>query len=76
MFHWLGQQFTEESEAVTHPFSCALSSSGTECVAHVVQSLTSMDSNATIFFVHQWGQGTRFHLDESHVPGCARSSQR
>ena len=45
----VAQQFTEEGEAVTHPFQYALSTrAGTECVAHVAQSLTSMDSNATI----------------------------
>ena len=46
------QQFTEEAEAVTHPFQYALSTrAGTECVAHVVQSLASMDSNATILSI-------------------------
>ena len=48
----IAQQFTEEAEAVTHLFQYALSTRvGTECVAHVVQSLTSMDSNTTILSI-------------------------
>ena len=72
----IAQQFTEEAEAVTHPFQYALSTrAGTECVAHVVQSLTSMDSNATILSIDGVG-AYDFILEESHVPGCGRSSQR
>ena len=40
----LAQQFGPQAEAATHPFQYALSTrAGTECVAHLVQALTSSD---------------------------------
>ena len=48
----LAKQFVEQGQAATHPFQCALSTrAGTECVAHVVQALTSLDPSATILSI-------------------------
>ena len=48
----LAQQFSSQVEGATHPFQYALSTrAGTECVAHMVQALTSMDDRATILSV-------------------------
>ena len=48
----LAKQFAEQGQAATHPFQYALSTrAGTECVAHVVQALTSLDPSATILSI-------------------------
>ena len=48
----LAQQFGPQAEAATHPSQHALSTrAGTECVAHVVQALTSLESEATILSI-------------------------
>ena len=48
----LAQQFGPQAEGATHPFQYALSTrAGTECVAHVVQALTSLDKGATILSI-------------------------
>ena len=52
----LAQQFGPQVEAATHPFQYALSTrAGTECVAHVVQALTSLDPRATILSIDSVG---------------------
>ena len=44
----LAKHFAEQGQAATHLFQCVLSTrAGTECVAHVVQALTSLDPSAT-----------------------------
>ena len=48
----LAKQFAEQGQAATHPFQYALSTrAGTECVAHVVQALTSLDPSATMLSI-------------------------
>ena len=48
----LAKQFAEQAQVATHPFQYALSTrAGTECVAHVVQTLTSQDRSATILSI-------------------------
>ena len=48
----IAKQFAEQAEGATHPFQYALSTrAGTECVAHIVQALTSMDENATLLSI-------------------------
>ena len=48
----MAQQFGPQAEGATHPFQYALSTrAGTECVAHVVQALTSLDKGATILSI-------------------------
>ena len=45
----IAQQFTPLAEAATHPFQYALSTrAGTECVAHIVQTLSELDHQSTI----------------------------
>ena len=45
----IAKQFAEQAEGATHPLQYALSTrAGTECVAHIVQAITSMDENATL----------------------------
>ena len=48
----MAQQFTPLAEAATHPFQYALSTrAGTECVAHIVQSLSELDPRSTILSI-------------------------
>ena len=48
----IARQFAEQVEVATHPFQYALSTrAGTECVAHIVQALTSFDERATLLSV-------------------------
>ena len=48
----LAKQFAEQAQGATRPFQYALSTrAGTECVAHVVQALTSLDPSATILSI-------------------------
>ena len=48
----MAKQVTKEVEAATSPFQYALSTrSGCECVAHVLQTLTELDEDATIVSV-------------------------
>ena len=48
----MAQQFSKFAEGATHPFQYALSTrAGTECVTHIVQALTSEDSETTILSV-------------------------
>ena len=48
----LAKQFAEQGQAATHPFQYVLSTrAGTECVAHVVQALTSLDPSTIILSI-------------------------
>ena len=58
----IAKQFAEQAEGATHPFQHALSTrAGTECAAHIVQALTSMDENTTLLSIDGVG-GIRFDL--------------
>ena len=63
----LAQQFGPQADGATHPFQYALSTrAGTECVAHVVQALTSLDKGATILSMGRCGS-VRHDFQESPV---------
>ena len=48
----MARQFSKFAEGATHPFQYALSTrAGTECVTHIVQALTSENSETTILSV-------------------------
>ena len=48
----MAQQFSKFADGATHPFQHALSTrAGTECVTHIVQALTSENSETTILSV-------------------------
>ena len=52
----LAQQFGPQAETATHPFQHASSTrAGTECVAHVLQALTSLDREATTLSINGVG---------------------
>ena len=52
----LAKQFAEQSQAATHPSQYALSTRACrECVAHVVQALTSLDPSATYIWEDEVG---------------------
>ena len=52
----LTKQFAEQGQAATHPLQHVLSTrAGTECVAHVVQAVTSLDPSITILFIEGVG---------------------
>ena len=45
----MAKQVAKQAEKATAPFQHALSTkAGCECIAHIVQSLTDVDSNATV----------------------------
>ena len=45
----MAKQVAKQAEKATAPFQYALSTkAGCECIAHIVQSLTDVDSNATV----------------------------
>ena len=52
----MAKQFAEQADGATHPFQYALSTkAGTECVAHIVQALTSMGENAFLLSIDEVG---------------------
>ena len=51
----ISHQIRVQVERATAPFQYALSTKGCECIAHIVQSLTDVYSNATIVSINEVG---------------------
>ena len=63
----IAKQVIEKVEAATAPFQYALSTkAGCECVAHVLQTLTDLDPEATIMSDRR-GRGVRPDLPEHNA---------
>ena len=68
----MAKQVTKEVEGAISPFQYALSTrSGCECVAHVLQTLTELDEDATIVSVDGIGayDGRQCSMDCSQLNG-------
>ena len=67
----IAQQFTPLAGAATHPFQHALSSrAGTECVAHIVQTLSELDPRSTILSIDGVGAASSIPV---HRGICGRT---